>query len=415
MLNKRGLQQADWAISFGIFTLFLVVFFIAVKPLLMPPSKADSILDMLEDEFVDNVTRNVNRVPIILGQSSDYDFEPVIISLPYDWNSSNVVVSEGYFVLDGNRLMFHANTSRTNNFSVSHTTDNQDVDAELRLISSAISSELEGFKVIFVKGVQSSYTYTGRKRIQSLIVSVDNRSLNSSYTYEDFESLAKYSVQDAVNHTTYVFAKNPRTYTFIKPTDRSKHAIKLSIELDNYTEYYSDVSNYGDIIYTIDKCREMTASFIDFSNVASGVAFFFSKKADLELCSNQTGDLSMDVELEINSSEEMSYNIFMHQGDHKNVEDYPIDPILGFQQNIESISLSSVSDLATSNYTRIKALWGIPQEHDFRIVFKSGPYNVTFGPAAPMVDVYAKTLKGFNYDGVGFENVEAVLNMWGGS
>ncbi|MFC1754396.1 hypothetical protein ACFL96_13560 [Thermoproteota archaeon] len=413
-LKKKGLQQADWAISIGIFTIYLVVFFIAMKPLLTPPSKIDSLLSRAEDNFLENTTVTVERVPILVAEETDYAYEPVIIDFPYPWDTDDMALSEGYFVLDSDRLLFIANTSGTRSYSIAHSADLDDADPELALISNADQADVEGFKLEFSEGIPSRYTYDGEFRIGSLNIYVDEDAFEHSSSYDDYTSIAKYSGSGVINHTTYLFAKNTRSYSYIESVDYQSHNITLTIDMYNYTEYYASIAEFGDIIYTTERCDEFDTDFIDLTDGNTGAAFFFNKEVEVEICNNET-ELWLEIVAEVNATEEVSYLIFMHSGDYAQIEEYPVEPVSGFKQQIDSTSYGAVSALAAINYTSLKASWAFPLNHDLRVEFTSDDYNETFGAAHPLVDVYAKHLRLFNYDGVDFEEVNVLITVWGAS
>ncbi|MBU0461997.1 MAG: hypothetical protein KJ574_05405 [Nanoarchaeota archaeon] len=412
--SKKGLQQADWAISVGIFVVYLVVFFIAIKPLITPPSKIDSLLSGLEDRFTENTTVTVDRVPILVREATDYDYEPIIVDIPYSWNSSNMAVSEGYFVFDSGKLLFFANTSEKLDYSVSHSSDVHDQISELNLVSSVEQATVSDFKVEFSDGMPLRYTYKGAFRIESLYFYLDGEAFEKADSYTDDVSIAKYLGAGNVNHTTYVFAENPRTYSYITPTDNQPHNFTIALTLYNYTEYYAGISSQGDINYATENCKEMETDFIDLTDGSTGLAFFFNNETEIELCSNET-ELTMSVSQEIGEAEEASYLIFLHRGDHTDIDMYPVDPILGFKQLISSTSYNAISSLAAMDYADLKARWAFPKDNDFRIVLTSEYYNETIGPNPPLVDVYAKQLLLYNFDGIDFEEATIVLTVWGGS
>ena len=64
-MNKKG-THVDWAISMGIFLVYLIGLFILLRPGVTPIHKPERLLGILETKFVQNVTYEVREIPLIV-------------------------------------------------------------------------------------------------------------------------------------------------------------------------------------------------------------------------------------------------------------------------------------------------------------------------------------------------------------
>ena len=65
--NKRGIgQEIDWIIALGLFLITLVFMFILFRPGLTPVYDSDTLLDIVQDGFMNDINKRVNIVPIFL-------------------------------------------------------------------------------------------------------------------------------------------------------------------------------------------------------------------------------------------------------------------------------------------------------------------------------------------------------------
>lgn len=65
MFNKKG-DHVDWAISMGIFLLYLVGLFILLRPGITPVYEPDGLLQILENNLMKEVTYEVREIPLFI-------------------------------------------------------------------------------------------------------------------------------------------------------------------------------------------------------------------------------------------------------------------------------------------------------------------------------------------------------------
>lgn len=65
MFNKKG-DHVDWAISMGIFLIYLIGLFILLRPGVTPVYKPEGLLQILENKFEEKVMWEVREIPLIV-------------------------------------------------------------------------------------------------------------------------------------------------------------------------------------------------------------------------------------------------------------------------------------------------------------------------------------------------------------
>ena len=65
-MGKKGAIHVDWAISMGLFLIYVTVLFILIKPGYYPEYKPENLFSILENNFVDNVSTDIKEVQVII-------------------------------------------------------------------------------------------------------------------------------------------------------------------------------------------------------------------------------------------------------------------------------------------------------------------------------------------------------------
>ncbi len=96
---KKGASHVDWAISLGIFLVYILTVIIFIKPGLAPSYKADELLDYVENSLIDEVRLDIEKTPLYIEYS---DFED-----PGD--SYHFAINENPFDVYNNLIMYDEN------------------------------------------------------------------------------------------------------------------------------------------------------------------------------------------------------------------------------------------------------------------------------------------------------------------
>lgn len=102
-MNKKG-SHVDWAISIGIFLVYIVGLFILLRPGVTPAYKPENLLKLIEDKVNEEVMWEVREVPLVLDYScsAGYDIRTlqnverptITVDVKGNWSTSDKMESE---------------------------------------------------------------------------------------------------------------------------------------------------------------------------------------------------------------------------------------------------------------------------------------------------------------------------------
>lgn len=115
---KRGATHADWAVSLGIFLIYVLSLFLLIQPGVEPVFKNENLIKVVEDSFFEDVTREVQKIPIIIipeliaPLSQEYI---VVISGEIPFEGMELVETDfGMFDVEGRILPFQISFNAQN-------------------------------------------------------------------------------------------------------------------------------------------------------------------------------------------------------------------------------------------------------------------------------------------------------------
>lgn len=95
MFNKKG-DHVDWAISMGIFLLYLIGLFILLRPGVTPTYKPEGLLQILETNLMNEITYEVREIPLFVKKcigtvdsNAPGGFQSTIITIEDNTNPKN--------------------------------------------------------------------------------------------------------------------------------------------------------------------------------------------------------------------------------------------------------------------------------------------------------------------------------------
>ncbi len=410
--SKKGLSHVDWAISLGIFLLYLGWFFIFVKPLFSPASSMGVLLDILDDVLDDQMAQGIERIKVFVPDNIDYEYYPVAIPFTEDWAERDVAHSEDYFEIDEGRMFFLANLSEKKMFRMYHPLDVMIFTPPSGIIANEDRTTSGVFTARFNEFMLSSILYDNDYRIWDFYVEVDETELDDEGSFWNSTFISKYQRSgDLLNLTTYAFAENSMMYSYIVPADYRNHSITIDFTVFNYTDFYFDPVNYGDLSYSImPSCRYYDSDFLDLYNSQSGLMIKFSREIDIRLCTNETNP-SVRLEFDSYAGEEDTLTIFTHPGNVADVIDYPANPIVGVTETLRTVSKDKIGVFKNKDYDYLKQIFGYPKDRDFNITITSDIIDASYGiEQPPVADIYAKKIEEVIIDG-NYEPKRALITL----
>lgn len=411
--SKKALSHVDWAMSLGIFLLYLAWYFVLVKPLFAPSGNVDTLLDILQDGFEDEVYQEVERVRMMVPGSLDSGYEPIVIPFAYDWSGQDIAHSADHFYIDDGKMFFLANLSGTDTFSMYHPHD-AIVTSPLRPVFASDSGFSSGDFTSYFDGFMLDRVYfMGDQRLSGFSVEVDDTEIDDEGSFTDGTFLAKYRRDgDHINLTSYVFAENPKVFMYLRPDDYQNHSVVVSFAAYNYTRFYLDALSRGELSYSAaPDCRYYKGSFLDLNDGSSGLLVTFSRDISIRLCTNET---NVQVRLEFELYDEDRLDIVLHEGDEYDVLDYPVDPVVGTTETLKTVSKERVALLKNRDYDYLKQVFNYPFDRDFNITVSSDAVSASLGAEQPLLeDIYARKVEGFILgEDYSQERVLMTLTVW---
>jgi hypothetical protein len=185
----------------------------------------------------------------------------------------------------------------------------------------------------------------------------------------------------------------------------------MDFDIYNYTYFYVDPTSNGEIRYSIGpNCYYYESDFLDLYDSNSGLLIAFGRNITYRLCSNETNAM-VRLEFDLSTGSEDELYIILHTGDYSSVINYPIEPIAGVTETLDTVSVEGVSLLKNRDYDYLKQLFNYPWARDFNITITSNVISASYGIAQPDIeDVYARKIEGVIID-EDYEHERALITL----
>ncbi|MBW2999810.1 hypothetical protein KY339_03985 [Candidatus Woesearchaeota archaeon] len=400
--KKRGLSYADWAMSFALFALYLIWFFLFVIPSYTPKEDTKLPIADLKDSFFELNSLQVKQIPLFILSNQTISNEAIIINNPFSGSRDNYYLSS-VFDFDEDKLITVADTNSVIYFLYS------EYDYPMPLISYNISAnelnaETDRMIVKYDDSVLEELRYKGERKIKGFEI---NKNPTRSY-FDSSSMYAKYKfTASELNHTGYIVGENTKIINFIKPENVVK--VKLNLSLYEYEDYYADSDNFGSIDYDSSDCESFESDYIDFYD-ENGISFVFDNEVDIEMCH----DNELEVEFSFDVEEEFRYVIIIHEDDFRETVYYGYTVETGLAEEMTGLSERELISTEDIDYSDLRRTLGFPSNRNFKInVFNVSGADYSYGKTAGERDeVEAEDFGVFMLDEYG--NQEGVtLNVQG--
>lgn len=398
--SKKGLSHVDWAMSLAIFLLYLAWYFVLVKPLFVPSSNMDTLLDILQGGVENEVYQDIKRVRIMVPGDIESEYEPIVIPYSRDWTESNIAHSADYFYVDDGKMFFLANLSGTRMFEMYYPHDALKTTPLKAAFAHETNFHSGDFIAYFDDYLLDRIYFMGEQRLSGFSVEVDDTELGTEGEFTNGTFIAKYLREDDyINFTSYVFAENSKVYSYLRPNDYQNHSMVISFATFNYTRFYFNPVSSGQLSYSaMPNCRYYKSAFLDLNDGSSGLLITFSRNISIRLCTNET-NADIRLEFDLSAGDEDNFNMILHEGDENDVLGYPISSIVGTTETLNTISAKKVSLLKNRDYDYLKQLFNYPSVRDFNMTITSDVVSASVGTEQPLLeDIYARKIEGFILD-----------------
>lgn len=412
--SKKALSHVDWVISLSIFLMYLIWFFVFVKPMIGPSQDMEVLLNILEEGSENYLFQNVQRIQVKITEEYTKEYEPIIIDFDESWTSSNIAHTADHFIIDEGKMFFLGNMTNTSIFKIYYPLDVLRFSPELSISADEESARVEGFSAFFENYLLDYIFFDNSKKMFDFSIEVDEETIDEEGMFENNTFLAQYKkTVNGINVSAYVFAENPRIYILIESNDYRNHSVVIDFATYNYSNYYFTPLSNGRLSYGAQSCRYYDSNFLDLYDSNSGMLITFDKNISMRLCTNETNS-AIRLEFELYSETENEFNIIMHYGDYREVREYPLQPITGVTETLTTISTEKAAWLKNRNYDYLKQIFNYPKDRDFNITLTSEVITTSYGVEPPeVVDVYARKIEGFIIDNdYTTEKATLALTVW---
>lgn len=169
---KKAATHIEWVISMGIFLIFIISLFIVLKPGYKQPFAGDTLLNILEDNFNEEVYWTIKTTPLIIGGCADSQTKTVIIEIC----NPDYCPSTAWKFRDGSTIYTKSFTNSFNDELIYHPLDSEEV--ELKIQQSACSTTL---------GITEDLIGVSEDKLNDLL-----NSFSSSNSIKDLKNKWKY-------------------------------------------------------------------------------------------------------------------------------------------------------------------------------------------------------------------------------
>ncbi|MBN2880451.1 hypothetical protein JXM83_00200 [Candidatus Woesearchaeota archaeon] len=422
---KKGLSQVDWAISLGIFMLFLASFFVFIIPNLPSVTRSESLIYLLESGL-DSYYWNVYRIPLFVKTNRTVgfnEFEPFFAPISLNPSFNYSFQSGRHFQKSRSGIVFLANMSEEYNifWMVKSVSSYPSYYGFYDLISSYTRVQLQNtdFLAELDSGMVNQVYYGSEERIKDVSLKVGGKRLVNSLNYSSTPIFAEYyTATNSFNYSQMIFANNPAVYNIFKMFDNfgNTFLVDSSFELDGYDRYYANNQEYG-TLYNFGDCYNFSTSFLTFYDNTEGLVFVFSSPVWVDFCVDE-GDL-IQFSFLYNMSEDFNYKYIFFTGNYEIAQTFSDTPAMdvGISENLYGLNLDLLYSF-NKTVDEVKDEWGFPDSNDFRIVIfdpANKNYYFDYKTAEPdaSVDIYAKEYNDYILDKYGnLTRVSISLMTW---
>jgi hypothetical protein len=365
-MKKRGTSQVDWAISLALFLLYVVWFFIFVRPQFTGDELQTSLVNVLENDFVEDYKWAVNKLPLIVKTNVTNAYEPIIADFSYSWNINKTKLDNfTELVYDNNKIIFLGNLSaETKIFWLLNSIKNYTARSYIKDLNanSTTATTGSGLKIFFENNLFEEISYNNTIRLNNTELHMGGELIEMDSNSSSFyDTAAIYRIEtEAANHTSYIFPRNSFIYNYLNLNREESYTFTFFADLHDYTKYYASNLYYGNISYDNPDCLMFNSDRITFYDTNS-ITFYFNGTASINFCyGNDKINFSASLTLE----NETFYKIYLHGGNFSNVELNRYEYNFGAMQKEKGLYFDDIQNL---NYDNLKNAWGISDNREFKI------------------------------------------------
>lgn len=371
--NKKGFSQIDWAISLGIFLLYIVWFFVFIKPQIVKTVDFTPLAPEIKENLKNDVYWSVYQKPVFIKTYENRSSQIIQFNFTPKYGENNFALANNKdFFYQNNRLYFLDDyTNSTNilwiieaNYTFSHINQKTDIIGNNNTISTS-----KNFTIKSSDGLMQNATYKSNTRLYNTRFRLENSALiKKNVTYNDkgivFEEI--FNSQRISIHTG-VFSKNSVILLSTKKNDLD-YAKRLVIEtqINEMTKFYSDNNYFGNVSTD---CDSYNNNYLKMYDNTDAILFNLPNNTRIELCK---GESYSNLTLTFPNNEYNNAFIIFDSNNYENINftDYMLKD--GLRNEFKGIKLENLNNL---NYSSKKIDWGLPYDKNFQIIIWNNTLN----------------------------------------
>jgi len=386
--SKKGLNQVEWVISLSIFVIYLIWFFVIVRPSLYNSQTTDTFKDNLRDEIEEYASFDVKRIPVKIISSIKDDDVGFVIDGMYE-EESNMYLEGRYFDIFDDKLIFLKDVNATDEMiDVISSYENYTKDSPYYDFHASESSFRTSNMIVEINnGIIRDVDYRSEDLVLDQNIYSKGESIDSwEKMNQKSEISSSYKIIHQIfNLTTILFAENTKIYNSWCITEGDSS--KLVYDLGEFDSYYSDYYNNRIFTDDEDRCDSMIRDFVSFYNddIKSSLTFVFDKNVTVNVCNKNTSQISISF----TANKDVDFWTIIHRESYQRgielKKAYRI--IKGKTITVSGISRIRLLDLLNSDYTQLKQRFNYPDAREFRIVARNIFGNATLEVGATPYDL----------------------------
>ena len=84
-MDKKAVTQVDWAVSMGIFLIYVLSMFVMIQPGIQPFNKKETMVNIAEKQLQLDAYYNITRIPLFITISKEITTANIfLVNFPYN-------------------------------------------------------------------------------------------------------------------------------------------------------------------------------------------------------------------------------------------------------------------------------------------------------------------------------------------
>lgn len=367
VFRKRGTTHIDWVISLGIFLFYIVWFFVFINPQISKSVELTPISYAIKEKLQLNAYEKIEKTPIFLKINENRTNKLIILNFTPKYGTDKFSLKDDEYYFYNNKIYLLKDYLPQNiliEITESNSTYNQsETSGDLIVKNNKVQTSKE-FLTEFERTIPKKVTYKEINRINNLKIKLEEAEITPKNETNITTGLFHQEKLESqrINVSTTIFAKNSIIFLSTEKNDiRLNKRVNISMEINNFDNYFIDTEEFGEVILNTSKCKEKKGNYLKFYDETNSLNFILPDQTDIKICFNEN-NVGLTL-LNPNSKINDIYLIFDNSSyTNSNFLDYTYTQ--GVNDESEVLSLKKLNNL---DYDNLKNELGLPDERDFQI------------------------------------------------